>query len=214
MKYTSILFDLDGTLLDTNELILRTFNYTLDKVLGISLPREQITATYGRPLSDVMAEFDPLQADVLLSTYRAYNAQIHDEYVQLFPQVRESLAALKSLGLKLAVVTSKKADIARHGLQFFQLEPFFDTFIGPEDTKQHKPDGEPAAEALRRLHCPAAGAIMVGDSPYDILCGQACGCETAAVRYSVHDPAALSAVHPTYMLDTLADLLPIVQATN
>lgn len=212
MKYTCILFDLDGTLIDTNDLILRTFNYTLDKILGISVPKEQIFATYGRPLSEVMAEFNAEQAERLLTTYRTYNAQIHDQYVTLFPQVKETLTALKNLGLRLAVVTSKKNDIAQRGLRLFDLEPYFDVLIGPDDTSLHKPDPAPAQEALHRLNCPAHEAIMVGDSPYDILCGASCGCKTAAVRYSVHDRTVLQNVQPDYMLDTLADLLPIVTA--
>ena len=109
MRYESILFDLDGTLLNTNELILHTFNYTLQEILGITVPKEQIYATFGRPLREIMVEFDAERADLLLTTYRAYNAQIHDEYVTLFDQVEETLAKLKDLGLKLSVVTSKKA---------------------------------------------------------------------------------------------------------
>ena len=212
MRYACILFDLDGTLLNTNDLILQTFNYTLQEILGITVPKEQIFATYGRPLSEIMAEFDAEKADLLLDTYRAYNAKIHDQYVTLFDQVEETLAALKNYGLKLSVVTSKKSDIARHGLAYFKLEHYFDAFVGPEDTCEHKPSAEPALEALRRLGCPPEAAIMVGDSPYDILCGQRAGCQTAAVRYSVHNVQELAALNPTFMLDTLADLLPIVTA--
>ncbi len=212
MRYESILFDLDGTLLNTNELILHTFNYTLQEILGITVPKEQIYATFGRPLREIMAEFDAERADLLLTTYRAYNAQIHDEYVTLFDQVEETLAKLKDLGLKLSVVTSKKGDIAHHGLAHFDLEHYFDAFVGPEDTPGHKPDPAPAQEALKRLHCPPETSIMVGDSPYDILCGQRAGCQTAAVRYSVHAAQKLEALHPNFMLDTLADLVPIVTA--
>ena len=97
MRYESILFDLDGTLLNTNELILHTFNYTLQEILGITVPKEQIYATFGRPLREIMVEFDAERADLLLTTYRAYNAQIHDEYVTLFDQVEETLAKLKDL---------------------------------------------------------------------------------------------------------------------
>ena len=212
MHYQSVLFDLDGTLLNTNDLILQTFNYTLKEILGITVPQEQIFATYGRPLQEIMAEFDAERADLLLTTYRAYNAQIHDEYVTLFDQVEETLAAFKDNGLKLSVVTSKKSDIAWHGLAHFHLEHYFDAFVGPEDTAEHKPAAAPALEALKRLGCTPDTAIMVGDSPYDILCGQRAGCQTAAVRYSVHALQELEALHPTFMLNTLADLLPIVTA--
>ena len=212
MRYESILFDLDGTLLNTNELILQTFNHTLKEILGITVPKEQIFATFGRPLGEIMAEFDAERAELLLTTYRAYNAQIHDDYVTLFDQAEDTLASLKALGLKLSVVTSKKGDIAHHGLAHFDLERYFDAFVGPEDTLEHKPDPAPAREALKRLQCPPETAIMVGDSPYDILCGQRAGCQTAAVRYSVHAAQELEALHPTFMLDTLADLLPIVTA--
>lgn len=210
MFYESVLFDLDGTLLNTNELILQSFNYTFQKVLGMTIAKEQIFSTFGRPLAEVMAEFDAEKADLLLKTYRAYNAQIHDDYITLFDQVEETLAALKALGLKLAVVTSKKTDLAWRGLDYFQLGHYFDTFIGPEDTTEHKPSAAPALEALRRLKTSPQRSIMVGDSPYDILCGQRAGCQTAAVRYSVHDPLELAKAKPTFMLDTLASLLPII----
>ncbi len=186
MHYQSVLFDLDGTLLNTNDLILQTFNYTLKEILGITVPQEQIFATYGRPLQEIMAEFDAERADLLLTTYRAYNAQIHDEYVTLFDQVEETLAALKDNGLKLSVVTSKKSDIAYHGLAHFDLEHYFDAFVGPEDTpgtQARSSAGLRGAETARtaRRNCPswsatapttssAANALAAKQLPYAIRC--------------------------------------------
>lgn len=210
MIYKGILFDLDGTLIDTNELILHTFDYTFEKVLQRKIPREELVSTFGKPLEDIMNAYSRELAQELLTTYRAYNQQMHDHFVTVFPTVPQTLTQLKALGLKLAIVTSKKREIAQHGLDFCQLAHYFDVFITPEDTNEHKPHPEPALKALDVLGLSAKETIMVGDSPYDIICGAQAGCKTAAVTYSVYDRPLLAAHHPDFWLDSLADILPII----
>lgn len=210
MRFKGILFDLDGTLINTNQLILETFDYTLNKILGLQVPHSELIKTFGQPLSEVMRNFDADKEELLLTTYRTYNAAIHDQWVTPFPQAAETLTQLKAMGIKLAVVTSKKGDVARHGLEFCRLENYFDAFITPEDTLKHKPEPEPALKALEKLNLAAKDSLMVGDSPYDLLCGARAGCKTAAVRYSLHDKTVLAAQNPDYWLDSLADLIAIV----
>lgn len=211
MKFTGILFDLDGTLIDSNELIFKSFEYTFEQVLQQRIPREIIARTFGKPLVEVMPEFSADKTDLLLQVFAEYNQQHHDAEVQIFPHVGETMAALKQLGLKIAVVTSKKRFSAERGLTNFGLEQYVDEVITPESTVMHKPHPEPALRAMELLSLHPEQTIMVGDSSYDILCGRRAGCRTALVSYSVVDMAELMTYQPDYILHTLQDLLPIVQ---
>lgn len=211
MPIKGILFDLDGTVINTNDLILHTFDYTFDKILNLKVPTEQLIQTFGRPLHQVMAEFDAEKADLLLTTYRAYNAQVHDQMITLFPKVAETLGTLQDLGYKLAIVTSKKNDIALRGLDLFHLTPYFDVFIGSEDTILHKPNPDPLLKALDLLGIAPNEALMVGDSPYDLISGQQAGTKTIGVAYSVHGSDVLQSHHPDYMIDQFDDILNILQ---
>ena len=118
-----VLFDLDGTLLDTHDLLLETFRYATRKVLGERIPDGRLMAKVGQPLVTQMWDFTDDEAvhDELVEVYREYNAAIHDDMVRLFPGTREALAALHEAGFPLGVVTSKRHEVALHGLGCFGL---------------------------------------------------------------------------------------------
>src|SRR5262249_23034297 len=133
-----ILFDLDGTLVDTTDLILRSFRHAFDRHLPGKLPpREAIVATFGTSLPGVLTEMaaaeghdapEQMGAD-LLTTYREYQHQHHDTLVQPFPGVREMLATLKADGHRLGLVTSKMEGFARRGLRLVGLESFLEVLV-------------------------------------------------------------------------------------
>ncbi|HHY92922.1 MAG TPA: HAD hydrolase-like protein, partial [Firmicutes bacterium] len=141
--FRCVLFDLDGTLIDTNRLIIESFQYTLRKHLGCEAPETEIVSTFGRPLLEGLAHFSREKAPEMLKTYRAYNEARHDATTTLVPGVRETLTALKEAGLALAVVTSKRRGLALRGLQLFGLDAYMDAIVTPEDTTRHKPEPDP-----------------------------------------------------------------------
>ncbi|MFZ7103705.1 MAG: pyrophosphatase PpaX [Peptococcaceae bacterium] len=210
MIIKGILFDLDGTLLNTNELIIETFQYTYKNVLGLDVPREEIVRYFGEPLIDTLAKYGPDKVELLVKTYRDYNFKRHDEITTIFPGVKETVIRLKEKGYLLAVVTSKKNTGAKKGLDLFGLTAYMDFLVGYDDTKKHKPDPDPIHKALQGLDLQPAEALMVGDSHYDILCGKNAGTQTAVVKYTEHALEKLLELKPDYILHELKDLLNIL----
>ena len=205
----AVLFDLDGTLINTNELIIESFKYTLKKHLNKELPREEIVRTFGEPLDDTMAKFDKENVDLLLRIYREYNESKHDTLSTKFEGVEEGLKALQNMGIKLAIVTSKRRPLAERGLKLINIYDYMEFVVTPEDTLKHKPLGDPAAKACELLGISPNEAIMVGDSHNDILCGRNAGCSTCLVKYSALSLKELMEYKPDYVIDSIKDLVDI-----
>jgi pyrophosphatase PpaX len=195
-----ILFDLDGTLADTIELIIFCFRETL-RILELPMRSdEQILSEIGRPLHLQARDIDPERAEEIFSLYQNLYAQHHDEKVREFPGVRESLAGLVAGGYRLGVVTSKRDFSALPDLKFFRLDEFFEVVITADDTTQHKPHPEPVLEALRRLEAASAQATFIGDSPYDLRCAHAAGVLAGAVAWGPFAREKLEAEQPDYWI--------------
>jgi pyrophosphatase PpaX len=211
MAIKGILFDLDGTVINTNELIFQSFEYALENVLHTTLSRDVLRTTFGKPLAQIMEEMGGNQAQELRKAFVEYSIA-HETDIYLFPHVEDALKELKARNIGTAVVTSRLYRSALRDLHQFELEKYFDVFITPEATEKHKPNPEPALKALELLGIKPQEAIMVGDSGLDLLCGKQAGCKTAAVRYSLFPEEELAQHQPDYMLDSLLDLLPLVNA--
>ena len=209
MAIKAILFDLDGTVINTNELIFQSFEYALETVLHTSLSRDILRTTFGKPLAQIMQEMGGEQAQELRKAFVDYSIT-HENDIYLFPGVEKALKELKALNIKTAVVTSRLYRSALRDLHQFELEKYFDVFITPEATEKHKPNPEPALKALEQLGTEPHEAIMTGDSVLDLLCGKQAGCKTAAVRYSLFPLEELLEYQPDYVIDTLQDLVPLV----
>jgi pyrophosphatase PpaX len=166
----AILFDLDGTLLDTHELILGSFRYAFANVLGEDkIPSdEKITSLIGIPLDDQLKILAPGHASVLAKVYREHNNSTHDSKVKEFASMKTTLASLKEKELRMAVVTSKRRELAQRGLNIFDYSKYFEFLIGAEDSKEHKPNPEPLLIAASRMGLKAEQCVYVGDSPYDM----------------------------------------------
>jgi pyrophosphatase PpaX len=216
IKASAILFDLDGTLLDTKELILASYRYATRKVLGRQLPDEQILPLIGIPLVDQMRHLAAEHADELVKVYRAHNAQVHDKLVQYFEGTREALDVLRGEGRRLAVVTSKRKEPACRGLARFGLQEYFELIIGSDDTAKHKPDPEPLFVAAERLAVPIDTCFYVGDSPYDMQAARAAGAVAIAALWGMftHDTLLQAgAQHETSTITTLPTLIQTIEST-
>jgi pyrophosphatase PpaX len=169
----AILFDLDGTLLDTRELILASFRYATREVLGEQLPDEALLPFIGIPLIYQMRAIAAEHADRLLEVYREHNARTHDDLIRYFEGTREMLDELSAEGRRLAVVTSKRNESALHGLAYFDLLEYFEFVIGSDDTAAHTPEPEPLLLAAECLGLASDACIYVGDSPFDMQAARA-----------------------------------------
>ncbi|MDR2109012.1 MAG: HAD-IA family hydrolase [Coriobacteriales bacterium] len=164
----AVLFDLDGTLLDTRDLILGSFKHAFAEVLGEAPPDDEMLDLVGIPLPDQMRHFSPQHADDLVAAFRKHTDEVHDRQVRSFAGVTEALTTLRAAGLRLAVVTSKRHALAWRGLKVFGLERFQEFLIGADDCPEHKPRPGALLLAAERMKLAPADCVYVGDSPYDM----------------------------------------------
>lgn len=213
MSITTLLFDLDGTLIDTRELVVASFQYTFQKVLGLPISAEEVLHDYGRPLTYSFGRYtqDKAVVDEMLRVYRQHNVEFHDQRTLPFPHVGEDLAELHNAGYRMGLVTSKKRPTVMMGVRLFHMEEYFETLVCEEDTKEHKPHPEPLLEAMRRMQVQPQETLYIGDSPYDILCAHAAQVPSAAVLWSNFPPETWDEVKPTYRLDRLTQLLTLLK---
>lgn len=206
-RFSTVLFDLDGTLIDTNELILRSFAHTSQVHLGRPWTKEELLPYFGLPLREQLQRLAPGRVEELLATYSRFNEAEHDRLARPVPQARRVLYALQQNGLKLGVVTSKRRHLAERALRRFRLLTYLQVVVCCEDTERHKLYPEPILLALERLEARAADALFLGDTPYDLQAGKAAGVRTAAVAWSLLPREQLAAWRPDFWLSRLVDLL-------
>jgi pyrophosphatase PpaX len=209
----AVIFDLDGTLIDSIELIVRSYEHA---VLEHGLPspgRSEWLRWLGTPLkhqfSLLVGECEDQEARVeaLIRTYRAWNLAHHDELVKPYRGVTEAVARLAADGRILGIVTSKMRASAQRGMLHVGLEPqWFQAVVGLEDTARHKPDPAPLLLALEQLGVAPEQAIYVGDSPHDAACAQAAGATAMAVRWGPFQHEHFAHLAPVRWLEDPAEL--------
>lgn len=210
MQFSTVLFDLDGTLVNTNHLIVHSFQHVLRQELNLEVPAEELYAYFGEPLPLTMARWSPERALELTDLYRIFNMEQHDLLIRRFDGVNEAVSDLFKAGVRLGVVTSKRVDAARKGLQACDLERYFETVVGMDETERHKPHPDPALLALRRLGVPpGSNVLMVGDSKFDMLCGKSAGLQTAAVGWTVQSRESLAETKPDFWIDDPRQLVSL-----
>lgn len=207
-----VLFDLDGTLLNTNELIYKSFVSMFKELLDKELSEKEITSLYGKPLEESLKGYTEgsITVDEMVRVYRKYSMSNHDSMCKIFSGVDKMLYELKKREIKIGIVTSKKRDMAERGLKITDIFKYIDVIITPEDTTKHKPEGEPALKACEYLKLKPEEVLMVGDSPYDLMCGKNAGTLCCGVEYTAIDLNELIKVNPDYMIKEPMDLLEII----
>ena len=208
----ALLFDLDGTLVDSIELILSSFRYTFRQHVGEVPPDSKWIAGLGTPLFTQLKEFtqDDALARAMIATYRQYQLAHHDEFMRSYEGVSEAMAELRARGHTTAVVTSKMSDLAIRALDFTGLRDTIDLVIGMEDTQRHKPDPEPVRVALAKLGRAANEAVFLGDSPHDIASGNAAGVITVAAQWGPFSRQELDAAKPGYQVLRMAEFPALI----
>ncbi len=208
MSLTTFLFDLDGTLIDSIELILRSYRHTMRTHRGVELPDDVWMSGLGTPLWVQFQRFtdDAAEIDAMVATYRDYNLAHHDEMVRPYDGIVTAVQQLRERGGTLGLVTSKLRRGAVRGLKRAGLEDAFAVIVGADDVSHPKPHPEPVLVALERLGAPAAGAVFIGDSRHDLECGRAAGVRTAAALWGPFDRAQLADLAPDYWLERPADI--------
>ncbi len=212
MRFPVCLFDLDGTLIDSGPMILKSMRHAAVTVLGRDIPDEVLGAAVGGPgLVAQMRALDPDRVDDLVAAYRAHNEPLHDE-LEAFWEVVEVLPRLRSEGRRLGIVTAKgHASVGWAFARLPDLEASFDVIIGAEDTERHKPDPEPILLALERLGASKGEAAYIGDSPFDVRAAKAAGvCAIAVTWGGLHDAEALEREEPDVVVRRAEELLDVL----
>ncbi|MGI6736130.1 MAG: HAD family hydrolase [Anaerovoracaceae bacterium] len=181
----TVLWDFDGTVMDTNEVVYRSWQHTYRTLTGHDGDDAFIYATFGETLADSMERaFPDVPVEESLAVYRAYHYERFDDLIRLFPGMEETLAALCERGIRMGLVTSRLRRTTMRGVRKFHLDRYFDTIVTADDKVRHKPDPEPALLALERLHADAADSLMVGDAVYDQRCAENAGIEYVMVGWT------------------------------
>ncbi|OIQ58655.1 pyrophosphatase PpaX [Moorella thermoacetica] len=207
--FAGVLFDFDGTLVDTSDLVIKSFQHTLAPYLGREVTPEEVYPYFGVPLKDGLAAFVPERLAEMLPVYRRFSAENFDSLVRLCPGVREGLERLRQAGIKLGVVTSRLRDSTVYGLKLFDLTSFFPVIICAEDVTSHKPEPEPVRRGLELLGVEAGAAAMIGDSPHDIQAARAAGVTSVAAGWSRVPREQIQAADPEIIVDTMAEFVEL-----
>jgi pyrophosphatase PpaX len=208
-NYTNYLFDADGTLIDTAELIYQAFKYSCRKFAGKEIAADVVKQSIGLPIRTLMEmHIGPMPDDRyarIFPEHMAYQRSIRGDYLKLFPGVAEGLDALKAQGKRLAVVSSRNQETLTLYLQEMGVYDLFDAVVPPEFTEKHKPHPDPALKALAMLAGDAKESLFIGDAEFDMECGRRAGMDTAFVAWSHNDPESLK-TPPTLVLEDMRDL--------
>ncbi|MBA3329736.1 MAG: HAD-IA family hydrolase [Actinobacteria bacterium] len=212
MRFSTVLFDLDGTLIDSGAMILSSFRHATRSVLRREIPDEQLLAAVGGSnLLEQMRALDELRVDELVTAYREHNEPLHSE-LQACAGVLDVVAELGRQGRRLGIVTAKRH--ATVELAFAVLPPLrepFEVVVGSEDTERHKPNPEPILHALEHLGVGAGTAAYVGDSPFDIGAARAAGVHAVAVTWGgIHTRERLEQERPDAVVDRPEELLAVL----
>lgn len=208
------LFDLDGTLLDSVELILSSFRHTYRAHFATDLDDQVWRDWIGTPLRTILAAHarSDEELESLISTYIEHNLAHHHDHARGFPHATEVVRELARRGAPVAIVTSKMRAGTEMGLELLELGDAFGAVITADDVSRGKPDPEPVFLALEQLGVPrseAAEVVFIGDSPHDIHAGRAAGVRTAAAPWGPYDDEALRASGPDLWLRDLRHVLEL-----
>lgn len=213
MPYRAVLFDLDGTLLDSVALIVASFEHALEAHGLPARDRATICAGIGTPL---VAQLETLSGgavplEPLVETYRTHNIAHHDRMARPFPGVQALVRRLQQTGTRLGLVTSKRRAGADRGLRLLELEGCFDVIVAADDVERGKPHPEPVHRSLEGLGCAPGEAAFVGDSVHDIEAGNRAGVATVGVLWGPFGRQQLEPARPHRLVETVEELARLLE---
>jgi pyrophosphatase PpaX len=211
MRFSTVLFDLDGTLIDSGGMILASYRHAVRTVLEREVPDEVLAGFIGGgSIRDHMSELDEAHADELVRVYRSHNEPLHDD-LEAFPGVEEVLRALHEEGRRLGIVTAKRRRTVDLAFAVLPIEHYFDAVVTTELTERHKPHPDPVLRALELLEAEPGRTAFVGDSPFDVRAGKAAGVFTVAVTWgNIHPVERLLEAGADLVVDSPEGLLDVL----
>lgn len=209
-----ILFDFDGTLVNTNDVILASWQHTYRHYLGHEMPVDHITSCFGEPLLLTMErEFPGVDPQESADVYRQFQLENADKLVTIFPGIKELLADLKAAGYVLGIVTSRTRESALRYMDMFGITSYFSDLVTCDDTTVHKPNPDPILLAMSKLGASAEESIMIGDSPFDIKCANNAGVDSVMVNWRItcDETSVIDDAKVDYWLHQPSDLVELLK---
>ena len=209
-----ILFDFDGTLVNTNDVILASWQHTYRHYLGHEMPVDHITSCFGEPLLLTMErEFPGVDPQESADVYRQFPLENADKLVTIFPGIKELLADLKAAGYVLGIVTSRTRESALRYMDMFGITSYFSDLVTCDDTTVHKPNPEPILLAMSKLGASAEESIMIGDSPFDIKCANNAGVDSVMVNWRItcDETSVIDDAKVDYWIHQPSDLVELLK---
>jgi pyrophosphatase PpaX len=208
--FKAVVFDLDGTLVDSVELITLSFQHAIREVLGREASYEEAIQHVGTPLREEMVRVSPEHAEELVGVYREFNHREHDRMLKLYDGILDLLNDLTKAWCSLGLVTSKSRPTTQMAFDLTGIEPYFDAAVCCDEAPGNKPTAAPILFCLERLGVPPAEAAYVGDSPSDIQAAHAARVTAIAVTWGVFSTEALAAEKPEILVHTMSQLAGVL----
>ena len=212
-KTDTVLFDFDGTVMNTNDVIIASWQHTFRTIDGKEREVSEIARTFGEPIVKTMKRLFPqVPVEESLKIYRSYQYDYFDDLVTLFPGMKELLVKLRKTGYKTGLVTSRMRNTTFRGLEKFELTDLFDAVVTCDDTNVHKPDPEPVFIALDKLGTKPEKTVMLGDTMYDIMCANNAGVTSVLVGWAIAptEEEIKGENGPDFIMKDAADLFRIL----
>lgn len=212
-KINTVLFDFDGTVMNTNDAIIKSWQHTFKTYEGKERPIEEIIKTFGEPLLTAMEKVLPqIPVEESVETYRSYHGHNFGDSITVFPEMIDLLKEVKKRRYKTAVVTSRIRGTTEEGLNKYDMMKYFDYIVTGDECKKHKPDPEPILVALKHLGSTANETIMIGDTMFDILCAKNANVKSVLVGWTiaVTEEEKAGSNKPDYFIDNAMDLIKIL----
>lgn len=213
MAVNTVIFDFDGTVADTNQVIINSWQHAYRTIRGREEEISEIVKSFGEPLDVTMKKVFPSEkAHEAMEIYRSYQVKHFKEMIELFPGMKELFQKLKVLGYRVAIVTSRKRNTTVEGLIAFGLMDYIDYIVTCDDTDKHKPDPEPVNLVLEHFNIEPSEAIMVGDSMFDIKCAHNAGVKAVLVGWhvAVSEADLKGSQGPEHVIEEAMELVDII----
>lgn len=211
-----LIFDLDGTLIDSRLDIATGINHALAEISGVTVAPERIFPYIGSSLRNTFVnlaeDVSESVIDRMIETYKAYYYEHCAVYTKVYPGVFNTLEILS--GFSRAIATAKRGFMAEHVAEVLNLTPHFDLIRGTDEGTPLKPAPDLFLEVMAYFKVKPENAICIGDTDHDILAGRAAGCKTVAVTYGIRSREELVRTNPDFLIDSITELIGIVKSPN
>ena len=213
LRYRAVLFDLDGTLVDSYAALAEAVNYARREHGLHELSAARIKDFVGEGLEKLLQRAFEM-TDVPRTMHAAFESR-YDEICcresRVLAEVEATLAELHALGVAMAVCTNKPTNFSRKILEFLELAPYFKAIVGPDIAGARKPEAQHVLRTVEEMHCDATPALFVGDMPIDVHAARNSGIDVAVVATGSSSHEQLAAAHPDHFLERFSDLVKLVR---